>query len=130
MDNRYKDFDAAWSETASAPLSVKVLGKNYKLPAKIPAKVVLAMARIQSADTSGNGEIPLDQVMELLNPFFGPGVLTEWSDKGIDVDQLGDVFKWAMSMYQGIDPDAPADPADPEAEDNDPNSKARPTAGQ
>jgi len=120
--NRFKDFDSAWAETASAPLTVKVLGQEYKLPSKLPAKVILAIARAKYDTSNPNAEVPLGEVMGLLEPFFGPGVLNEWADKGIDVDQLGDVFKWAMSMYQGVDPDAATDPdAEPEDE-TDPNS--------
>jgi len=104
LTDRYKDFDSAWAENASDPLTVKVLGKKYKLPSAIPAKVVLAIAR--SKGMSPDAELPLDKVMELLDPFFGPGVLAEWLDKGLDVDQLGDVFKWSMAMYSGVDPDA------------------------
>ena len=118
MANRFKDFDAAWAETASAPLTVKVLGQTYNLPPAIPAKVVLALARVKS-DTP-EAEVPIGQIMDLLEPFFGPGVLAEWLDKGLDVDQLGDVFRWSMSMYSGVDPDA-IEPVDPEAE-TDPNS--------
>jgi hypothetical protein len=116
--NRFKDFDAAWAEKTSPALSVKVLGKNYTLPAALPVKVVLILARLKDADP--NAPVPPETVIQLLEPFFGEGTLDKWAKAGMDTDQMGDVFKWAMSVYQGLDPDAATDEAD--AEDDDPNS--------
>jgi hypothetical protein len=103
--NRFKDFDAAWSESTQAPLSVKVFGKTYDLPAKLPAKVVIVIARAK-AGHAANEDVPLEMVMAMLEPFFGAKTLDIWLEAGIDIDQLGDVFKWSMQVYQGNDPDA------------------------
>lgn len=115
MTNRFKDFDAAWSESTSAPLSVKVFGTTYILPAKLPAKVVIVIARAK-VGRANNEDVPLEMVMEMLEPFFGAKTLDTWLEQGIDIDQLGDVFKWSMEVYGGSDPDA----ADvPDADESD-----------
>ena len=122
MANRFKDFDAAWAESTSAPLVVKVFGTEYQLPAKLPAKVVISIARQKLAlkDRAEAEDVPLDAIVEMLEPFFGKGVLAEWLDKDMDVDQLGDIFKWCMAMYSGEDPDAKSE--DDEPEGDSPNS--------
>lgn len=107
MVNRFKDFDAAWAETVSPSLSVKVYGETYTLPAALPARVVLMLARMNADDP--NVTVRLDQQVGLLTPFFGPGVLEKWADAGMDVDQMGDLFLWCMAMYRGEDPDAKPD---------------------
>jgi len=118
VTNRFKDFDAAWAESVSAPLSVKVFGKTYILPAKLPAKVVISIARAKIG-RANNEDVPLEMIMEMLEPFFGAKTLDTWLEEGIDVDQLGDVFKWSMEVYGGSDPDA-IDPDEATEADTDP----------
>ena len=122
MANRFKDFDAAWAEKVSPELSVRVLGTTYTLPAALPAKVVLMLARMKAANSDPNADVPLDRVIELLEPFFGPGVLEQWANAGMDVNQMSDVFGWAMSVYQGGDPDAEAPSEASEGTEPNPNS--------
>jgi len=115
LASRFKDFDAAWAESILAPLTVKVKGKTYDLPAKLPAKVVLIIARTKMQGGDPDAQVPLDTIVNMLEPFFGGSVLTEWIEAGIDVDQLSDIFKWSMSMYGGDNPDE----KDPETEDDE-----------
>ena len=74
------------------------------------------LARLKAENPAN--DVPLDRVIELLEPFFGPGTLEKWADSGLNVDQMGDVFTWTMAVYQGENPEAAGDPED----QGDPNS--------
>ena len=54
VDKKFKDFDAAASESAAEIIEFKIAGKNYELPGELPARVVLTQMRYM--DASGGME--------------------------------------------------------------------------
>ena len=45
--SEYKDFDAAISEEVEDTLEFKIAGREYEVPAQLPARVVLMQLTLQ-----------------------------------------------------------------------------------
>jgi len=100
--NKYRDFDAAWAEKAEAegspqPLTFKLKGRDWQLPASIPAAVIIRILRMQKRDA--DDPVPDDEQMEMALSLFGKDQLDELLDTGLSTDELGDVILWAMGEY-------------------------------
>lgn len=104
---RFRDFDAYWSEQERIPLRLKAMGKTFNLPPSLPAAVLPRLARLEAAVESGETKVDspltLNQTEDLARAMFGPKILDELYDAGVDVEQLGDMVLWALGEYTGQD---------------------------
>jgi len=100
-----KDFDAFWAEQNKEKIPFKIFGQTEYLPPSLPATMVLSMIRM--GKEHGKKDLPQAEVLELAISIFGQGKVDEWSEKGLTVDQLTDLFDWAMEQYNPGNPQAP-----------------------
>ncbi len=100
-----KDFDAFWAEQSQEKIPFKIFGQTEYLPPSLPAVMVLKMVRMQKE--YGKDDLPQAELFELAASVFGEGKLDEWCAKGLAVDQLTDLFDWAMEQYNPGNPEAP-----------------------
>lgn len=102
---KMKDFDAFWKEQKKEKIAFKIFGKTEYLPPSLPATFVLEMARLEKE--YGKGDLPQGEVIELAASIFGEGKVEEWCSKGLTIEQLTDLFDWAMEQYNPGNPKAP-----------------------
>ncbi|MCM1973766.1 MULTISPECIES: hypothetical protein [Streptomyces] len=86
------DFDQFFAEQTTAPrgLPLRLFGRTYTLPARLPALYVLQLHRVMH---SANPE----DVSRLLAALFGPDALNHWAEAGMDDRQLGIVLMWSTA---------------------------------
>lgn len=89
------DFDAAWAE--HKPKHVRILGRVYRMPAEIPASVLILLARQRQADRSGDaGLVFVEQIIKsLLTPAGYEQILAD----GIGITGIRDVLDWCLKAY-------------------------------
>lgn len=94
----YKDFDAFFKEVDEnrSDIKLKLYGKEYELPKKLPAKMVLDMMSKQK-----KGNLNQAEQFELAISVFKREDVEEWTEKGLSVDELSELIKWAMTQYTG-----------------------------
>lgn len=102
MTDRYVDFDAAFSEEDATPLRIKLFGKEWELPATMPAAAVLRVVRWQADGRDVEQELSKSELIALAGDLVPQDVLTAWQAKGLDIDQLGHIVGWQMRQYQGL----------------------------
>lgn len=100
MAKRFKDFDAFFSEQKREPVKLKLYGEVHLLPASLPASVILSLIRLQE---KGEEEVPPEEVIKIASSLFGKEKLNSWMDKGLDIEQLGQLIQWAMAVYSGAE---------------------------
>ena len=100
MANRFRDFDAFFSEQKREPVKLKLYGEVHLLPASVPASVILSILRLQE---KGEEEVPPEEIMKIASSLFGKEKLNSWMDKGLDIEQLGQLIQWAMKVYSGAE---------------------------
>lgn len=90
-----QDFDAAWAD--HKPKHVKIKGRVYRMPAEIPASVMILLARQQRATRSGeDGLTFLEKILKgLLTPAGYDQILAD----GIGLTSLKDVVDWCLTAY-------------------------------
>lgn len=98
---RYRDFDAFWTESQGEPLVVRVFGVEHHLPPAMPASVMIYVLRMQAEGADPDSALPVQAVLHLSEALFGVSRMQSWLDRGLTVDQLGDLIKWVMEQYQG-----------------------------
>lgn len=91
------DFDKFWQETEQKPIPFRVFGKDETIPCSMPASVVLEIVRAHRQH--GDKEMPESAQLEIAVSIFGEERVDEWSKKGLTIDQLGSMIKWAMEQY-------------------------------
>lgn len=106
--SRFVDLDAAWKERAAKPLRLRVMGETVTLAAALPLAVAVKVARLRAELTDDDdAEMPVSFVVELLEAAVGPDQLQKWMDAGMDVDQMGDVFREAYNHWSAKSPNSP-----------------------
>jgi len=98
--SKYRDFDAMWAENLQEPHTIKVHGKEYKLPPSIPAGVVISLLRAQVG-----GGLSNQATLGLAEYVFTRGGLDQMCQDGLTMDELGEVLKWVLGEYGGGKPD-------------------------
>jgi len=101
--DRYRDFDLAWQEKAEAegspqPLVFVARGQEWRLPASIPAAIIINILRAQKRH-GDSGEVPETELIDLALSLFGQEQLDGLMATGLSVDELGDIIKWALEQY-------------------------------
>jgi len=96
------DFDAFRSEHKEEPLKLKVGGKVYDLPSKLPAILALDIARLQS--TMGpDADVPADRLEKMCVSVFGAENFREIvSDNGLTMPELSELVTLVMNRYSGV----------------------------
>lgn len=100
MAKRFRDFDAFFSEQKREPVKLKLYGEVHLLPASVPASVIFSILRLQE---KGEEEVPPEEIMKIASSLFGKEKLNSWMDKGLDIEQLGQLIQWAMEVYSGAE---------------------------
>ena len=100
MANRFKDFDAFFSEQKREPVKLKLYGEIHLLPPSVPASVIFSILRLQE---KGEEEVPPEEIIKIASSLFGKEKLNSWMDKGLDIEQLGQLIQWAMEVYSGAE---------------------------
>ncbi|PKM78539.1 MAG: hypothetical protein CVU90_02030 [Firmicutes bacterium HGW-Firmicutes-15] len=98
---KYKDFDALIKQKQQEPISIKLYGKLYQIPAAFPANAALTITRMTKEDA--NQELQMDQLELILNLIYGKDVIAEWMSRGITVDILTDILTWTVAQYGAED---------------------------
>jgi len=91
-----KDFDAFFNEVEKKPITFKIFGEIEELPPALPATIVLKLYR--SMKEYGD-KIPEHVQFDMAFSIFGEDRVEKWCNKGLTVDQLAEVMKYAMSQY-------------------------------
>lgn len=128
---RFADFDAARKERQARrePLSMQLFGRTWQLPATVPAETVLIVARLVAdlrdeygeldPEAVANMELRDDQLIAVAESAIPGDTLRCWFDKGLELDDLGDVLRWVLEEWDVAgearkvvddDPEAPAPP--------------------
>ena len=96
--DKYKDFDDAWQEKKQEGPTFKAYGEEYELPPSPPATLVLRLNRLMK-EHGGESQIPQSAMLDMATSLLGEDTLDELSEKGMSVDEMGDIIQWANSVY-------------------------------
>lgn len=102
MSKKYIDFDEAWKEQDKTPVVVRMYGKDWELPAVLPAKVMMEVIRIQAEAGPGH-ELNEAQLVMMINRIVPEETFAAWMESGLSVDQYGDVIAELFQVYTGQD---------------------------
>lgn len=125
---RFADFDAARKERQAQrePLKIRLFDRDWTLPATVPAETVLIVARLIGDLRDEYGELSPgavetmdirdEQLVAIAESAIPDDTLKAWFAKGLEVDDLGDVLRWAMGEWDvagqaekaDLDPEVPA----------------------
>lgn len=97
MANKFKDFDAMFSEMKAETLAFRAYGKMYQIRKEIPAAIVLEMARMESTDN-----IPTQMIFRAAAAIFGDKTLRELCAKpDFSANRLAKMVEWAFKTING-----------------------------
>jgi hypothetical protein len=100
MMTRYRDFDAWEAERKAEPVTFRIRGADYELPATLPAIIPIRAMRLQRQYGS-DAAIPPAEMMELALSLFGDAQVERLLGSGVDVEALSEIVGWAMEVYTG-----------------------------
>ena len=100
--SKLKDFDQAWKEKEEKGYPFKVKGKEYLLPASIPAKCMLEALRMEK-EYGGDAAIPLKETIPLAIDVIGKDQVDEMLADGITVEELNDILEWAYKTLNPVE---------------------------
>lgn len=102
--SRTRDFDQFFSEMKREPIRIKLFGQWEELPPDLPAEFVLRLMRLRKK-FGDEKAIPEIELFEMATLIFGQERLDRWCQQGLSFNQLEEIMRWTMSVYQGINPD-------------------------
>jgi len=113
-----KDFDEALKADKKEQLQIKVAGKEYDLPAALPAKTVLTQMRYagESGDT-----VPMNMVPEWIASLVGQDNFDSMLEDGMTWTQMNDLLVYLLEAY-GLQASADELAGEAEDEEGDENS--------
>lgn len=91
----YKNFDSAVNEADDAKLTFKVAGKEYSVPAQLPAKVILTQLRL----ANDMGEVGTKNIGEWLKALLGDEIYDDLLNSGITWTKLEELLTWLLEEY-------------------------------
>lgn len=91
-----KDFDEALKADKKEKLQIKVAGKEYNLPAALPAKTVLTQMRY--AD-EGAESVPMSMVPEWIASLVGQDNFDNMLEDGMTWNQMNDLLVYLLEAY-------------------------------
>jgi hypothetical protein len=92
------DFDQSWAERKTVSPKIRAFGKVYELPPNIPAKLILILTRLQKTNNP-NDEVPIKDLMEMLNLTIGKNNVEELMNSGLDMEQLEQLMEKVNDIY-------------------------------
>lgn len=96
------DFDAFRSEHKEEPLKLKIGGKVYDLPSKLPAMLALDIARLQ-ATVGPDADVPATALEEMCVSVFGvENFRTIVNDNKLTLPELSELVTLVMHRYSGV----------------------------
>lgn len=101
---KHIDYDRFMAEKADDRTDVTIFGETYKIPAELPASLVLRIMRM-GADTNIT-VTDLEEggrVADIVDTLFGAGTLASWVEKGIGFTTL---MKILTDIANGFQDDA------------------------
>jgi len=97
MDNKFKDFDEFFSEQEKVDdIKIRLFGKDYYCPGTLPAEVVL---KTQSLLKRHDKVMAESDQLEIAMLMIGQNNVEEWCEKGLSMDQLGDIIEWVANQH-------------------------------
>ena len=99
MSENYRDFDEFFcSMEKKSILQIRLFDKVYDLPSVIPASTMLLVYRMsKDKELSISPHSQMDLALKIL----GEENVTEWCNKGLSIDQLAEIIKWAIPQITG-----------------------------
>lgn len=95
----YHDFDAQFAEMKREHVTFKFFGKEYSIPATIPAILPLELSRYEE----GEG-VPPSLMFKVIRLMFGDDVLAEWCEhREFTIDMLGEIIKVVFGKINGTE---------------------------
>lgn len=91
------DFDKCFEEMQGEGIPFIIFGKEEKLPSQLPATLLLKIFRAQKE--YGNNNLPESVQIDVAISIFGEQKVEEWANKGLGVNQLAEMIKWAIAQY-------------------------------
>lgn len=119
MTTQFRDFDDAWAEAAKDAPGFRAFGRDYILPTSPPIKVTL-MAMRSHEDGSASQTMNPEQILDVAGMLIGRSQVQSLLDEGATFEQLSDLIRWAMDVYNSRrgegepDPEAPGAGGSPE----------------
>ena len=96
------EFDTFMQEAKGENLTVRVGGKDYSVPPKIPAIVPLMMARAEKlADQSSRNAAYSKMIFT--DALFGEKAMTEICESGMTVDMLSLLVQKTFALINGVE---------------------------
>ena len=100
---KFKNFDAMLAQMKHETIPFQIFGKRYEIKKRIPAVVVLEMARHEEDET-----IPNKVLFEAGAQIFGKAIMDDLcKHEDFSVDVLGELIKWAFEAINGTEEDEP-----------------------
>ena len=98
------EFDTFMQEAKGENLTVRVGGKDYSVPPKIPAIVPLMMARAEKlADQSSRNAAYSKMIFTAADALFGEKEMTEICESGMTVDMLSLLVQKTFALINGVE---------------------------
>lgn len=97
MANKFKDFDAMFSEMKAETISFRAYGKMYQIRKEMPAVIVLEMARMES-----DAQLSSQLIFRTASAIFGEETLRELCSKpNFSANKLEKMVEWAFKTING-----------------------------
>lgn len=96
-NQKFKDFDAMFSEMTRETIPFKIFGKTYEIYKEIPASLVLELSRHEQ-----NEDMSTMFLLKCGNMIFGEDVLNEiCANPAFSAKMLGTLIRWAFNEING-----------------------------
>lgn len=103
---RVIDFDAFRAEQKQEPITLRIGGQDFELPAFVPASAAMDLVRLRE-EMGDNAEIPADRLMSIAIELLGGKARFEalTSATNLGLDELPALVRMVMEAYQDRLPD-------------------------
>jgi hypothetical protein len=92
------DFDEAWAERKVTQPTIRLKGNVYHLPAVIPAKFILFVAKATKGKKATDDVTPQEAIV-LFEMILGKDNTKEILESGIGLDELPEVLEQIQRIY-------------------------------
>ena len=100
-EQQVRDFDAMWKEKDKATFSFRAFGRDYYLPVEIPAGVILRTLRVIRKHGSVQAA-PEAEIIAIMADVLGYDNVDDLCERGATLEQLTDLFNFAVARYTGV----------------------------
>jgi len=92
-------FDKANQAAKRETIPFEKYGKQYSIPAKMPAGVVLEFHRLQEDGVNIEENMPEGSMFKIFRYIFTDKVVEELLECGLSVEEMGQMLTWAIKCY-------------------------------